>query len=71
MKAAVTIGATSLHATMLPSFSSVKKLDDAVVTDGVEKGNKGNVAGLDKLDEERTLNSSKKGNFKLSRPLRK
>lgn len=71
MKAALTIEATSLHATTLPSFSSVQKLDDAVVTDGDEKGDKGNVTGFDKLDEERTSNSSKEGNFKISRPLRK
>lgn len=68
MKAALTIEATSLHATTLPS---VQKLDDAVVTDGDEKGDKGNVTGFDKLDEERTSNSSKEGNFKISRPLRK
>lgn len=71
MKAALTIEATSLHTTTLPSFSSVQKLDDAVVTDGDEKGDKGNVTGFDKLDEERTSNSSKEGNFKISRPLRK
>jgi len=73
MKTAVTTGATSPHATMLASFSSAKKPDDNVVTDGGDqKGNKGNVrAGFNKLDEETTMNSSKQGNFKPSWPLRK
>ena len=72
MKTAVTTGATSLHAMMPPSFSSVDKLDDDVVTDEGEEGNKENLrAGFNKLDEETTMNSSKQGNFRLSRPLRK
>jgi len=73
MKTAVTTGATSPHATMLASFSSAKKPDDNVVTDGGDrKGNKGNVrAGFNKLDEETTTNSSKQGNFNPSWPLRK
>ena len=72
MKAAVMTGATSQHAAMLPSFSSVTKVDDDVVTDGGEEGNKGNVrAGLNKLDKETTMNSNKQGNFNHSRPLRK
>ena len=72
MKTAVTTGATSLHAMMPPSFSSVDKLDDDVVTDEGEEGNKENLqAGFNKLVEETPMNSSKQGNFRLSRPLRK
>ena len=72
MKTAVTPGATSLHAMMPPSFSSVDKLDDDVVTDEGEEGNKENLrAGFNKLVEETPMNSSKQGNFRLSRPLRK
>lgn len=71
MKTAVTTAATSPHAMMPTSFSSVNKLDDDVVTDGGDEDNKRNLrAGFNKLDEETTMNSSKEGNFKPSRPLR-
>ena len=64
MKTAVTTGATSLHATMLPSSSNVTKLDDDVVTDGGEEGNIGNMrAGFNNLDEETAMNASKQGNL--------
>lgn len=71
MKTAVTTGATSPHAIRPPSFSRVNKLDDDVVTDGGDEGNKRNLrAGFNKLDEKTTINSSKQGNIELSRPLR-
>lgn len=72
MKAGVTTRAPSPHTTMLPSTSSVTKLDDDFVTDGGEEGKENMWAGFNKLgDEEMPMNSSKQGNFKPSTPLRK